>query len=204
MENTSDERKIIEAEIEKTEKDIRKAVEDYNEVSRQNSDHLNTYNAIPPDPSGAYKEMAKIQVDTMLDNNKALTALRNTIKALQSRLDTLKQSKENKLNKIVFREDLEEVDKLQKEAEELRQRKSELSIKYAKPKTQDTPAMFDWLTDDKQEVYCNSILWNGYITNETNSSGSSFIRHGNQNNNIKVCNLLSLAGPNSTTTIYGN
>lgn len=49
----------------------------------------------------------------------------------------------------------------------------------------------------------NSILWNGYITNETNSSGSFFVRHNNPNSNIKVGNLLSLAGPNGTTTIYG-
>lgn len=50
----------------------------------------------------------------------------------------------------------------------------------------------------------NSILWNGYITNETNSTGSTFVRNSNPNNNIKVGNLLSLAGPNGTTTIYGN
>lgn len=50
----------------------------------------------------------------------------------------------------------------------------------------------------------NSILWNGYITNETNSSGSVFIRENNPNNNIKVGNLLSIAGPNGTTVRHGN
>lgn len=105
MENISDEIKIIDAEIEKTEKDIKKVVEDYNEVSRQRPDYFETYTAIPPDPSGAYKETKKILVDAILDNSKALNALRNTMKALQMRLDTLKKSRESKLNKIVHKED---------------------------------------------------------------------------------------------------
>jgi chromosome segregation ATPase len=132
MKNISDEIKIIDAEIEKMEKAILREVEDYKALSREVSGHFTRYNNIPPKVK-IFKEAKKILVDAMLNGNKDLEAHKHTIKALQSRLDTLKQSKENKLNKIVFREDLEEVDKLQKEAEELKQRKAELSAKYAKP-----------------------------------------------------------------------
>ena len=105
MGNTSDEIKIIDDEIEKTEKAIRKALEGYNEVFCEGSGRLKEYNAIPPDPLGAYKETAKILVDAMLGYNKDLNAHRHTIKDLQSRLHTLNQTREVKLNKIVHKED---------------------------------------------------------------------------------------------------
>ena len=157
MGNISDEINIIDAEIEKTKKTLLKELEGYKELERKASDHFKRYQDIPPKAEN-FAETRKILVDAMRDASKGMKAHKHGIEDLQARLNTLEQSRENKLNKIVFREDLEEVDKLQKEAEELRQRKSELSIKYAKPKTQDTPAMFDWLTDDKQEVYCNGKL----------------------------------------------
>ena len=53
MGNTSDEIKIIDDEIEKTEKAIRKALEGYNEVFCEGSGRLKEYNAIPPDPLGS-------------------------------------------------------------------------------------------------------------------------------------------------------
>ena len=113
MENTSDEITIIDAEIEKMEKAIRKALEGYNEVYREASDHFARYNTIP---SGTYKETKKVLVDAIRGGGKDLDAYRHTVKALQSRLDTLKQSREVKLNKIVFKEDLEEVEKHRNEA----------------------------------------------------------------------------------------
>src|SRR3989304_3562784 len=138
MGNTSDEIKIIEAEIEKTEKAIWKELEDYKELEREASDHFKRNNYIPP-KAEIFKEARKILVDTMLNASKGMTAHRDTIKKLQSRLDTLKQSRENKLNKIVFKEDLE---------------RAELSAKYAKQNPQDTPAMFNWSTDNNKQEVC--------------------------------------------------
>lgn len=150
MGNISDEIKIIDAEIEKTEKAIWKEVENYKELKREASDHFKRYNDIPP-KAEIFKEARKVLVDAMRNGGKDLEAHEHTIKDLQSRLNTLKQSRENKLNKIVFREDLEEVDKLQKEAEELKQRKAELSAKYAK-----LGKSGSWsVSNDKQEVCLN-------------------------------------------------
>ncbi len=145
MGNISDEIKILDAEIEKVEKSIGEEVKNYNEARREGSDHFQRCGELPPG------EAREILVNAGRGAYKRQEASKHTIKALQSRLNTLKQSRENKLNKIVFREDLEEVNKLQKEAEELKQRRTELSAKYAKPKKSG-----GWfVSDDKQEVCLN-------------------------------------------------
>ena len=87
MENTSDEITIIDAEIEKTEKAIRKALEGYNEVYREASDHFARYNTIP---SGTYKETKKVLVDAIRGGGKDLDVHRHTIKALQSKFGVSK------------------------------------------------------------------------------------------------------------------
>lgn len=101
MENITGEINIIEAEIKKTEKAISKEYESYKELDREVKNHFEEYNAIPP---GAGKEIKTYLTNAMREGLKDLQTHRHTIKGLQSRLNTLKQSKTAKVDKIMHKD----------------------------------------------------------------------------------------------------
>ncbi len=120
MVNTTDEITIIDAEIEKVTKEINRLSGDIRDRYRTVVDIL-----LVPGNKGC-----------MDIEREDLNEQRRAVESLKKRRNTLLQSREDKLNKIVFREHREEMEKQQKEVEELAQRRAELIAKYGNPETQ--------------------------------------------------------------------
>ncbi|GEM_PF-4111536 len=116
MSNTSDEIRLLEAEIEKVTKEI-------NELSRHIRDRYKMVYEVLLIPGNK---------GSMDIERKNLNEERKALEGLKAYLQTLLKSKAVKFNKIVHREEYES---FEKEVAELKQKKAELSAKYGRNST---------------------------------------------------------------------